>query len=686
MFSALSSQCQSGLIAHWDMNGSANDISGNGNNGTGNNVTPAVGEDGIMGHAYYFNGNNSSISVPYSSNFNVSNFTIAANVKVMGYYSGICQANTIFTRGGDTHAVGSYCLAFDDNHIDSNCSNFDSTKDVFFCSAYNLVPSSYYASVYSPSISDNIWYNIVATFNDTVYKLYINNVLVNTSSCATPGLPIGTSSNGIAIGYDLFGTASYPYPFNGIIDDIKLFNRVLSDTEIVHLNDSTGISSLDAVSFWDNGHNCTYDSAADPRVTIPVTFEIDSNNVPVDTICATSGFYYSPNGGNVGDIYAFKAIATPPGITLTCPASGIIYDTISSTTNNYPIRYLGFVCSTDNNFDLSVTPDLLTGRHLANGCLIVNNPYCDSVDATLTMNFSPKYIFSDAVPAPASVSGNTITWSLPKLSSFTPLVVNVHLSVPGAWLTAGDTINSSYLITPTTGDVNPGNNYATIIDTVRGSYDPNEMSVTPSGYITAGTSLTYTVRFENTGNDTAFNIIVVDTLSDNVDVNSLSINASSAGMNTGIKGAGHNIVSFNFPNINLLDSSHHGSCDGMVVFTVKSLNGLPLGSTIFNRAGIYFDNNPVVMTNTVEDIIGYPAKVSALNTNKFKLFPNPAQKDITISSPENIGNVEISNLVGQPVYNGSFNDQLIHIDVSGLPPGLYLVRINGSKMQKFTKE
>ncbi len=57
-------QPTAGLIAYWDMNGSTNDVSGNGNNGTGSSITPAIGEDGIMGHAYFFNGVNSSIPVP----------------------------------------------------------------------------------------------------------------------------------------------------------------------------------------------------------------------------------------------------------------------------------------------------------------------------------------------------------------------------------------------------------------------------------------------------------------------------------------------------------------------------------------------------------------------------------------------------------------------------------------------
>ncbi len=60
-------------------------------------------------------------------------------------------------------------------------------------------------------------------------------------------------------------------------------------------------------------------------------------------------------------------------------------------------------------------------------------------------------------------------------------------------------------------------NADTLIQTVTGSFDPNDKNVFPTGYgsegyITAQQELKYTIRFQNTGNDTAFIIVVVDTL------------------------------------------------------------------------------------------------------------------------------------------------------------------------------
>ena len=44
-------QSTAGQIAHWDFNGSANDVSGNGHNGHLNNVVPAVGISGLPNSA-----------------------------------------------------------------------------------------------------------------------------------------------------------------------------------------------------------------------------------------------------------------------------------------------------------------------------------------------------------------------------------------------------------------------------------------------------------------------------------------------------------------------------------------------------------------------------------------------------------------------------------------------------------
>lgn len=61
------SQLSTGLVAHWDFGGNANDISGNGHNGTPSNITYTSGKTGIANSAAKFDGSSSYITIPYHS-------------------------------------------------------------------------------------------------------------------------------------------------------------------------------------------------------------------------------------------------------------------------------------------------------------------------------------------------------------------------------------------------------------------------------------------------------------------------------------------------------------------------------------------------------------------------------------------------------------------------------------------
>ena len=307
--------------------------------------------------------------------------------------------------------------------------------------------------------------------------------------------------------------------------------------------------------YMDANSDCIFDTG-DQAMLLPVLTEIDSNGIPVDTISSTSGFYYKALG-LAGTVYAFRIIS-PPGIIPTCPATGILYDTIQTATIYQP-AYFALNCSGSTSFDLQEHVSTMTGRHMQNGTIIVNNAFCLLQNAVITVHFSPKYVYGSAYPVPTTVSGNTLTWSVTGITSTSFPTINYTVNVPDpwsytTWLIPGDTVNSNYVTIRTS----TGFDTTNIIiknDTVKSSFDPNEMSVFPAGNILSCTPLQYTIRFQNTGNDTAHNISIMDTLSDNLDIRSLNMEIASSAMNIAILNDGvHNIAKFDFPNINLLDS------------------------------------------------------------------------------------------------------------------------------------
>ncbi len=129
------------------------------------------------------------------------------------------------------------------------------------------------------------------------------------------------------------------------------------------------------------------------------------------------------------------------------------------------------------------------------------------------------------------------------------------------------------------------------------SKDPNEKQVFPEGYILGDESLIYQVDFQNVGNDTAFDVVVVDTLDPNLDMSTFTpISASYPP----VFEANGSELTFTFRNIQLPDSTtDETNSNGFVKYSIKPLPGLTEGTIIENRASIYFDFNEPIVTNTV---------------------------------------------------------------------------------------
>ncbi|MBI1224649.1 MAG: T9SS type A sorting domain-containing protein [Bacteroidetes bacterium] len=147
-----------------------------------------------------------------------------------------------------------------------------------------------------------------------------------------------------------------------------------------------------------------------------------------------------------------------------------------------------------------------------------------------------------------------------------------------------------------------------------GSYDPNAKTALPTGqgtehYILAGTELTYQIRFQNTGTDTAYNVIVRDTLVDKFELSSLQLGVSSHSYTHNFYG--QRILKLSFDDIKLPPVGvNEAASIGYFEFRVKLKDDLPVQDLIENQAFVYFDNNLPVATNIYYHTIGTPANES----------------------------------------------------------------------------
>jgi uncharacterized repeat protein (TIGR01451 family) len=135
------------------------------------------------------------------------------------------------------------------------------------------------------------------------------------------------------------------------------------------------------------------------------------------------------------------------------------------------------------------------------------------------------------------------------------------------------------------------------------AYDPNDKQVFPVGYseehyIANDTNLEYLIRFQNTGNAPATDVIVRDTLDEHLDLSTFQLKVHSHSVFTTLDPTTRE-VEFYFQNIMLLDSvNNEPESHGLVSFTIRPEADLLLLTELNNTAAIYFDNNPPIITNT----------------------------------------------------------------------------------------
>ncbi|MFY7964719.1 MAG: DUF7619 domain-containing protein [Chitinophagaceae bacterium] len=142
---------------------------------------------------------------------------------------------------------------------------------------------------------------------------------------------------------------------------------------------------------------------------------------------------------------------------------------------------------------------------------------------------------------------------------------------------------------------------------IRGSYDPNDKQATQTitkQDVVDGKFINYTIRFQNTGTDTAFNVVVADTLSSMLELSDFQVVSTSHLCKTTINGK---FVYFEFADINLPDSGTNklGS-NGFINFKIRPLSTVSVGTIITNKAYIYFDYNSSIKTNIATTTIVNP--------------------------------------------------------------------------------
>jgi uncharacterized repeat protein (TIGR01451 family) len=487
-----------------------------------------------------------------------------------------------------------------------------------------------------------------------------------------------------------YGWYDHTYQFPGVYSTLYIVTGPDGAADTMYIPndiiDSANCGNIDGRLYIDANSNCIQDVGETDVAGAPVELWYNSTLLGT-TYTSSNGYYYFYVPNNTYTIRPGPQISNY-GYNVTCPLSGQITITSPSTNNNF-----GLTCTP--GFDLQAYVWSQNFRPGFNRDIYpyLRNTNCQNVNgqAKLILDGTWLTFVSSATP-PTTISGDTLIWDFTAVSNqgyFDPGPVTVYTSSSAP---LGDSICVTLLAEPVSGDTDPANNSATVCRPITNAMDPNEKQVSPDGDIVSGSWLSYTIFFQNTGNDTAYNVFILDTMDANLDMSTFQPTAASHSYYTYIQDG--NAVKFDFPNIMLVDSNANEPLShGWVSYRIKSNTGLPEGTLLNNTAYIYFDFNEAVVTNTTVTVIDNSVAVAEINTAAgLFISPNPATDQLSLSSQQSVMvSVELFDVLGEQVYHHqqTSNSRQQTIDVSNLAPGIYMVRVKtdaGIKAAKFVKE
>lgn len=393
--------------------------------------------------------------------------------------------------------------------------------------------------------------------------------------------------------------------YNNPVDYVNITNNKLGCNSITEvLEDCYGFAKVQSHIYYDKNQNKTQEED-EPNVALgsisiqPIDRTIFANpQTGLAQYFLLPGTYTFSINQNTLPNWNLTSDSTQYALTLTEDTCTVIkfgiypdeqiseLQTIINSPNNRCSDTIQFNISTHNS-GTTITDGLLWFKV---DSLIEGFEYVDVPDTTTIEPNQFGWLFEDLAP------GNQISKS-------------INLIIPGPPnFEIGDSLHYSSF--SEYNDVN-GAHITSIFEynaEIRCSYDPNDKLVNPNrlcNYTLFEDTLIYTIRFQNTGNDFARDVLIRDTLDANLDLSIFTLLSSSHPemLSTSLKEENH-LTTFEFKGINLPDStSNLEDSYGYVSYMILPKDGLPEYTVIKNSSGIYFDSNPPIITNTVNNLL-----------------------------------------------------------------------------------
>jgi Secretion system C-terminal sorting domain len=503
--------------------------------------------------------------------------------------------------------------------------------------------------------------------------------------------------------------------------------------------------SITGSTFKDDNANCLLDTSEHQLNNMKL--QLYSGSTLVQQVNAMNGIYAFDSVPYGVYTIIYDSINSP--FNVTCPVAG--YDTVNISSARPVVYDKNIALQCKSGFDLGVVsiapigsfrPGAVNSISISAGDMAKYfGESCTHTSGSLSLNYSGDISYRGTAvgtPLPDSILSNRLVWNFTDLSlvDFNNCVNPLFMIDSTA--VSGEVICFDANISPA-GDINPANNNLNLCSVIVSSFDPNLKEVSPSADLSSDAQwLYYTIRFQNTGTSYADHIYILDTLNSFVDISTIQeLSSSHQNLMQVLPGK---LLKFDFNGIHLMDSLHdEPHSHGYVQYRIKTNSGIPVGTHITNTAGIYFDFNPPVYTNTTNSYVCNPTSssqtlhlaegasltigahtythsgtyIDLLNNsngcdsiltthlqigtgiesrpleNLISIYPNPVSDILNIqSAAQEVLHIDIYDMRGSLVYHGEMQ-QRTQISLAALSSGIYTLKLStahASLIKKVVKD
>ncbi len=478
------------------------------------------------------------------------------------------------------------------------------------------------------------------------------------------------------------------------VDIVAISQKISSsvgENKVTHLRNLLNDESINGNVFWDENENGLLDNNENLLPNFPI--QVSPSSFAVFTN-ADGGFQIFADAGNYELIPEF-------GDCWESTTGGSVLVNFDGVNTIEDILIGVKKISTAENVHVSLTSNPTRCGFTVPFWMNYTNTGCQVISGKIKMLPSDLTTLISAQTPPNQTINDTLVWDFENLIPGENRQVNLAFEIAGVQ-NLGDTITIPLQFVKENIDGS-----FSAIDTslftsiINCAYDPNDKQTYPrrseispydQNYTLMEEQIDYTVRFQNTGTDTAFTVVIRDTLSSDLDWTTFQPLSASHPFETVFHDDG--AVEFFFRNILLVDSfTNEPMSHGYVQFNIFANDNLQNETSILNSASIYFDFNPPILTNTVNNLMVdmlpiFTSIHEHSNSNALQIFPNPITVGATLNLkdlPDGKKEISVFNHLGQLIFFEKPDGKEYAIQSENWRAGVYFILIKNDNERMFEK-